>query len=337
MVIASTDLKLYYSGSPTKNGPGGPQGGMISSNEVPPQDIAGGVTIDNTVFEDITNTEALNGKTRYVCLYLKNTHATQTASGIKMWQSNVTPATDNIRLGYSGVAANGDDPLLTETNTSVYNVPLGTSFSTLDSERKRAGFYVAAEAAPVFGKTITLVELWLQKVGSPTGTLTVKQRKRTSETIHTDYGSMNVTAISNTAPTLYQFADPGNTGHVHVEDIFTIEYTGGNTANHIQVYRAAGSPIQGMHLVHYTGSQWLNMADFDICGRMYTADIGGDQIAPVGVTFENPLNEETAITLPNLAPGARVPFWLEHKVLANTPNFQDNTSELKFRFLSPTP
>ena len=337
MVIASTDLKLYYSGTATKNGPGGPQGGMISSNAVPAQTIAGGITIDNTVFEDITNSEAMNGKTRYVCLYLKNTHATQTATSIKMWQSSVTPGQDNIRLGYSGVAANGDDPLLTETNTSVYNVPLSSSFSTLDAERKRAGFYVSGSAAPVMNKTITLIEIYLQRVGSPTGTLRVLQRGRTSETIDTDYGSINVATINSTAPTLYQFAEPGNTGFVHVEDIFTIEYSAGTTANHIQVYRAAGSPVANMHLVHYTGTQWLNMADFDICGRMYTADIGGDQIAPVGVTFENPLNEETAITLPNLAPGARVPFWLENKILANTPNIQDNTSELKFRVLSPTP
>jgi hypothetical protein len=337
MVIAPTDLKLYYSGSTTKNGPGGAQGGMISTFQVPAQTIAGGVAINNTVFSDITNSEAMNGKTRYACLYLKNTHGSQSASSIKMWQSNVTPGQDSIRLGYSGVAANGHDPLLTGTNTSTYGVPLSTSFATLDDQRKRVGFYVTSENAPVYGKTILIVEIYMQRVGTPTGTLNVRQRKRTSETIHTDYGSMNVASISNTAPTLYQFSDLANTGFVHVEDIFTVEYTGGTASNYIQVYRAAGSPVQGMHLVTYTGTQWLSVADFDLCGNMYVAGQSTGPTAPVGVTFENPTSFETAISLPTLTAGSFVPFWLRNDVPANTPNQTNNTSEIRFRVQSPTP
>lgn len=337
MVIAPTDLKLYYSGSTTKNGPGGPQGGMISTVQVPAQTLTGGVTIDNTVFADVTNSEAMGGKTRYVCLYLKNTHGSQGATSVKLWQSSVTPGQDTIRLGYSGVAANGNDPLLSETNTSTYNVPLSNSFSTLDGTNKRCGFYVSGSSAPVMNKTITLIEIWMQRVGSPTGTLRVLQRGRTSETIDTDYGSINVTTISNTDPTLYQFAAPGNTGFVHVEDIFTIEYSGGSSSNQIKVFRAAGSPVHNMHLVHYSGSQWTNLSDFDLCGRMYIAGQGGDQITPTGVTFENPMSFDTAITLPNLAAGAAIPFWLQNNIPANTSNQQNNTSELRFRVQSPTP
>lgn len=337
MVIAPTDLKVYYSGSTTKNGPGGAQGGMISTFQVPAQTIAGGVSIDNTVFSDITNSEAMNGKVRYACLYLKNTHASQSASNIKMWQSNVTPGQDSIRLGYSGVAANSHDPLLTGTNTSTYGVPLSNSFVTLDAQRNRVGFYVSSQNAPVYNKTILIVEIYMQRVGSPTGTLNVRQRKRTSETIHTDYGSMNVASISNTAPTLYQFSDLANTGFVHVEDIFTVEYTGGTSSNYIQVFRAAGSPVQGMHLVTYTGAQWLSVADFDLCGNMYVAGQSTGPTAPVGVTFENPVSFETAISLPTLTAGSFVPFWLRNDVPANTSNQNNNSSEIRFRVQSPTP
>ena len=334
MVITSTDLKWYYSGSASKNGPGGPQGGIISTVQVPAQTISGGVTIDNTLFEDITNSEAMNGKNRYVCIYLKNTHGSQTASNIRLWQSSITPGQDSIRVGYSGVAANSHDPLLTETNNSVYNVPIGTSESKLDNTNRRAGFYVASSNAPVFGKTITLVEVWLRKTGSPTGTINVRQRKRTSETIHTDYGSMNASSVATT-PTLYQFADPTNTGTVHVEDIFGVEYTSGTATNYISVMRVAGSPVQNMHLTHYNGVQWSSLADFDLSGRLYTAQQGGDQIAPTGVSFENPVSFETAITLPNLTAGSFVPIWLHNLVPANTPNKQENTSELRVRVTSP--
>jgi len=336
MVIAPTDLKFYYSGSTSKNGPGGPQGGIISTNAVPAQTISGGVAVDNTVFEDITNSEAMNGKNRYVCLYLKNTHATQTASNIKLWQSSVTPGEDNIRVGYSGVAANSHDPLLTETNNSVYNVSIGTSESQLNNTVKRAGFYVASTNAPIIGRTITLVEVWLRKTGSPTGTISVRQRKRTSETIHTDYGSMSAASVATT-PTLYQFANPTNTGVVHIEDIFGVEYTSGTAANYISVMRVAGSPVQNMHLTHYDGQQWSSLSDFDLSGRMYVAGAGGDQIAPSTVTFENPVSFDTAISLPNLTAGSFVPIWLHNQVPANTPNKQLNTSELRVRVQSPTP
>jgi hypothetical protein len=335
LVIASSDLKWFYSGLSNKNGPGGPQGGVISSNQVPAQTIAGGVSTNRTLFEDVSNTEAMTGKKRYVCIYLKNTHGSQTASSIKVWQSSVTPGQDTIRIGYSGVAANGHDPLLTETNTGVYNVPLGTSETRLDHQVRRAGLYVASQNAPVFGKTITRLEFWLRKVGSPTGTINVRQRKRTSETIHSDYGSINVTTLTDT-PTLQTFQDPANTGTVHVEDIFTIEYTGGTQTNYVTVMRQAGSPIQNMHLVHYNGQQWTNLSDFDISGRMYIAGQGGDQIAP-NVTFENPVSFDTAISLPNLTAGSFVPIWLENNIPANTPNQQNNTSELRVRVTSPTP
>lgn len=337
MVIAPTDLKLYYSGSASKSAPGGPQGGIISSVQVPTQTLSGGVTIDNTMFADITDSEARNGKTRYACFYLKNTHATQTASNIRVYQSSVTPGKDTIRVGYSGVAANSHDPLLSSTNTGVYNAPLSTSESKLDNVNKRAAAYVASAGAPVMNKTITLVEVYLKKVGNPTGTISVRQRKRTSETIHTDYGSMSAASVATT-PTLYQFANPGNTGFVHTEDVFGVEYTTGTANDYIVVMRAAGSPVPNMHLLHYNGQQWTSLSDFDLCGNMYVAGQSTPiQSAPTGVSFENPLSIDTAITLPNLTAGSFVPFWLKNQVPANTPNQTNNTSELVFRVTSPTP
>lgn len=336
MVIAITDLKLYYSGSSSKNGPGGPQGGVISTNQVPAQTLTGGVSLDNTVFEDVTSQEAASGKTRYACLYLKNTHATQTATNVRLYQSSITPGRDTIRVGYSGVAANSHDPLLTETNTSVYNVPLNTSEQRLDHDRERAAFYIASTSAPIYNKAITLVELWLMRNGSPTGTLNVRQRNRNSETIRTDFGSMNVATISTT-PTLYQFSAPGNTFKSVLEGTISAEYTNGTENNYIAVMRAAGSPVPYMHVLNYDGDQWRNVSDFDLCGRMYTAGAGGDTQAPSGVSFENPISIDTAIALPNLTAGSFVPFWLQNNIPANTPNQANNTSELAIRVTSPTP
>jgi hypothetical protein len=251
-----------------------------------------------------------------------------------MWQSSITPGRDNIRLGYSGVAANSHDPLLTETNTPVYKVPLSTSESRLDHDRERVGFYVTSESAIIWHKAITVVEIYLKRTGTPTGTLNVRQRNRNSETIRVDFGSKDVTTIDNTTPTLYTFTAAGNTYETPDESIISVEYTAGTETNYISVMRAAGSPVAYMHVVNWDGEQWRSVSDFDLCGNMYTAGTAGDQIAP-SVTFENPVSLETAITLPNLTAGSFVPFWAVREVPANCAGQTANSSELAFRVESP--
>lgn len=71
--------------------------------------------------------------------------------------------------------------------------------------------------------------------------------------------------------------------------------------------------------------------------KLYTAGTSGDTTAPIGVNFENPVSQETAIALPDLPPGAFVPVWFKREVPANSSNQKNNTSEIALRFRSPTP
>lgn len=337
MVIAATDLKLFYSGTSSKNGPGGPQGGVISSNAVTEQTISGGVNIDETIFKDVTDSQARNGDVRYFCGYWKNTHATQTATNLKMWQSSLTPGKDHIRIGYSGVAANGHDTLNTEASTKLYDVQVTSSQSRMDHDRFRAGVYVASKSAKIYDKAITLVEFYLQRFGTPTGTLFVRQKNRKNETVKVEFGSIDVTTISNSTPTIYQFAQPANTVKLAHEDIIGCEYTTGTETNYIALIRKAGSPVSYVHSVNHDGTQWRDIPDFDMSGKLYSAGTSGDTTAPTGVTFENPVSRDTALALPNLAPGAFVPVWLKREVPANSSSQKKNTSEFTLEFRSPTP
>ena len=337
MVISANQIKLFYSGTATKNGPGGPQGGVISSNSVNEQTLQSGVNIDETIFRDVTDAQARSGDVRYFCGYWKNTHATQTATNLKMWQSSVTPGQDNIRVGYSGAAVNTHDSLNTESSTKVYDVPASTSQGRMDHDRFRAGLYISSKSSKIYDKPITLVEFFLQRFGSPTGTLFVKQKSRKNETVKVDFGSIDVATINNSTPTIYQFAAPTNIVKLALEDVIACEYTTGTEANYIALIRKAGSPISYVHFVNYDGTQWRDVPDFDACGKLYTAGISGDTSAPTGVNFENPVSRETAIALPNLPPGGYVPFWLKREVPVNTSNQKKNTSELALEFRSPTP
>ncbi len=337
MVIAANQIKLFYSGTSNKNGPGGPQGGVISSNSVNEQTVSGGIAIDETVFKDVTDAEARSGDVRYFCGYWKNTHGTQTATNVKMWQSSLTPGGDNIRIGYSGKPINTHDTLNTEASTKIYDVPASTSQSRMDHDRFRAGIYVASKSAKIYDKAITLVEFFLQRFGTPTGTLTVRQKSRKNETVKVEFGTIDVTTISNSTPTIYQFAKPDNTVKLALEDIIGCEYTAGTETNYIALIRKAGSPVSYVHSINHDGTQWRDIPDFDMSGKLYSAGISGDTTAPTGLNFENPVSRETAIALPNLPPGAFVPFWLKREVPANTSNQKNNSSELALEYRSPTP
>ena len=47
--------------------------------------------IFNQIMRDFTNTERRNGAIQYHCFFMKNTHATLTVTGVKLWFSSVTP------------------------------------------------------------------------------------------------------------------------------------------------------------------------------------------------------------------------------------------------------
>lgn len=97
MAIQITDIKFYKSTPST----GSPQnlGGAISAVEIlKNQDPAN--PIFNQIYRDFTDTERNNGAIQYHCFFMKNTHATLTASGIKMWFSAVTPNPETFtRMG----------------------------------------------------------------------------------------------------------------------------------------------------------------------------------------------------------------------------------------------
>ena len=124
MTIAITDLKFYYSGSSTKSTPEGDQGGPISSVQVPEEILSTTPFTKNTMWNNVTSTNRIAGVTQYRCFYIKNTHATQTASNIKCYKSPVTSMPDTISLGYSGAVANALEPHLATTSAEIYNVAL---------------------------------------------------------------------------------------------------------------------------------------------------------------------------------------------------------------------
>jgi hypothetical protein len=81
MPITEEDLDFVLSGGATNEDPNASLGGAISTEE-------GGVieseTMDN-VFDDVTGDESKAGLVDYRGIYIKNSHATLTLQGAKLW------------------------------------------------------------------------------------------------------------------------------------------------------------------------------------------------------------------------------------------------------------
>jgi len=117
-MITSSDLKIYLSGGSGNTTPSASLGGAISTTEV----------VDNALqnlFPNVTSAQALAGITQYLCIYIKNTHATLTWTAPYTWISSNTPSTDST-INIS-VATETGSPV--QTISDLTTAPTGQSFT----------------------------------------------------------------------------------------------------------------------------------------------------------------------------------------------------------------
>ncbi len=123
MPIVTADIKIYLSGGAANADPNAALGGLISSVEL----------VDNTLhnlFDKVTGAEALVGDTEYRAIFIKNTHATLTFEGAKVFINSNTPSTDtSIQIALADEAI-GVDTIETIANEST--APSGPVFSLAD-------------------------------------------------------------------------------------------------------------------------------------------------------------------------------------------------------------
>lgn len=108
----------YYKSTKT-----GSLGGAITVNEVTS-------ALLSELFGNTTSQEAIDGKTEYVCIYIKNT-GNALAEAVKQWILSNTPSADTedaIGLGSSGL--NGVEQEIANKNSA----PVGVTFSAAANE-----------------------------------------------------------------------------------------------------------------------------------------------------------------------------------------------------------
>jgi hypothetical protein len=343
MPVSASDMKLYYSGGASKATPDGNQGGAISSVAVFDQDLTIPTLTTETMWKNVTFDERVNGSKKYHCFYLKNGNATNTATAIKLYIDADTNGPDKIKLGYAGTVPNTLEQAIGGSSIqSKYDVALNSSEARMDNDRTRAGQSVDSGRASLYGVAPVQIDAYLIKHGNPSDATPVKCFVRSffadadiSSATRTDFGQVAASSIPTTS-TVTTFTNLSNTYKLKLDDIIWFEYKSGTLNDYIAVNRSPTDPVSYSHQVNYDGQQIRNVPDFDLCMKVSTAvSTGGvDTTAPTGVTFSTPNTRDTAIPLPDLAPGAFVGFWVQLDVPVRSAYFLKDKSEITIEWNS---
>lgn len=84
----------------------------------------------NKLFDDVARAESVTGDVEYRCFYVKNTHASETMTAVKLWIHADTSGADSISVGLDPVGKNGTATTIADENA----VPAGVTFSEPSDE-----------------------------------------------------------------------------------------------------------------------------------------------------------------------------------------------------------
>ena len=150
MAVTGSDIHLLLSGDSGNTDPAFSLGGGKSADEV---DVS---PILNNLFDNVSAAEAAAGAIEYRCVYVKNNHATDTVTSLKIWLSANTPSpgtTIEMGLDPAGKNATAFGPISPSSMA-----PTGVVFSAPSTEGAglSIGTLQAKDVYPVwFKRTVT--------------------------------------------------------------------------------------------------------------------------------------------------------------------------------------
>lgn len=103
----------------------------VTASSLPGSDITNTITItanDNNLFDDVAKADALAGDTEYRCVYLENTHGTDSVIATKVWIDTNTPGQDVIAIALDPAGKNGTATTIGDEDTA----PAGVDFSAVN-------------------------------------------------------------------------------------------------------------------------------------------------------------------------------------------------------------
>lgn len=160
MAILPSEIKFYYSASPTLS-----LGGAISATEL--------TSNVHNLFDKVSSAEAASGDIEYRCFYIKNTNATLTLEGVKLWISiDNSGADSDIELALDNCGINGTASIIANETTAPTQIVSAFSAHASEDTSISIGNLAAGQHQAVWVKRI--IYAGAQSVNNANVTLIVK-------------------------------------------------------------------------------------------------------------------------------------------------------------------
>lgn len=105
----------------------------VNAAGYPGVDRTDSITIGNTgqnVFDNVTSSQSLQGKTSYRCLYIRNNNAVDSAPDVRVWLKTDTPGGDNLSFGLDPAGkGNGSSTGVAQVIVNETTAPTGVTFT----------------------------------------------------------------------------------------------------------------------------------------------------------------------------------------------------------------
>jgi len=139
------------------------------------------------------------------------------------------------------------------------------------SDRIRVSERVVNTSSGLYNKAIKQVDLYISRVGNPSGTATCCIRDA-SDNIRVTMGTIDVTTIasSNNDMVLYTFQNTNNNYKLQSGDRISFEYGGGGDNDYLRVADDESNPFDGSNSVlSLYDTSWHNDSSQDLCGTFW--------------------------------------------------------------------
>lgn len=177
--------------------------------------------------------------------------------------------------------SSGNDDVIGVVATGGHTTPIIFPYHTLGYQNDRISQKVTSSvvsAGNIYNQKITQVEVWLKRVGSPTGTINAVIRNSTGTSIST-LNQINAIDVDNADFTQYSFTNLNQNHPMGLNERISIEYSGGNVNDHILVNTNLTDSYPYGVLEKYSAGTFIEQAGHDIAGSMSSGGGSTDPLA----------------------------------------------------------
>ena len=135
-----------------------------------------------------------------------------------------------------------------------------------------------ASAGNIYNQRITKVQAWLKRIGSPSGTINVNIRNA-ADAIVAPINTFDASSVSNVDFELKPFTNLNQTYTMALNDRISVEFSGGDINNHIQINTNLLNTYPYGNLETFSGSSYTTRTGHDMAGIMSSGGGATDPLA----------------------------------------------------------